>query len=344
MSGGDIAARSHRRLEPEPRMGLRLDMRARVSTEDFAPPAVGATRLGLDLGGTKIAAALLDAQGRVVRDTRAKTPGAYDALVRTVREMCDALADPQAPFGMGIPGSVSPTTGLVRNCNATFVNGRDLRRDLAQATGRPVRLANDANCFALSEAVDGAAAGSPSVFGVIIGTGVGGGIVLDGALVEGAGGLAGEWGHIPLPWAQDGERAPRPCWCGLDGCMETWASGPALERDHGADGVRAPEIVSLARAGDTTAAAALRRYVARLGRGLALICNVLDPRDIVLGGGMSNIDELYEQLPQAMAPYLFTDRPAGRIVRHSHGDASGVRGAAWLWPLPPQPAASGAGI
>ncbi len=309
-------------------------MSAGVSTEAEEGAAPGTTRLGLDLGGTKIAAAVLDSQGRVLREMRTKTPGAYDPMVRAVQALCDAIADRRTPFGMGIPGSVSPATGLVRNCNATFVNGRDLRRDLVEATGRPVRLANDANCFALSEAVDGAAAGSPSVFGVIIGTGVGGGVVLDGALVQGAGGLAGEWGHIPLPWAQPGERAPQPCWCGLSDCMEVWASGPALERDHGAEGVRTPEIVSLARAGDAKAAAALQRYVSRLGRGLALICNVLDPQDIVLGGGMSNIDELYDQLPRAMAPYLFTDRPAGRIVRNSHGDSSGVRGAAWLWPLP----------
>ncbi len=316
-------------------------------TEDGkqAPPlTLGATRLGLDLGGTKIAAAVLDSRGRMLREARAKNPGAYDALIQTIRELCDELADPEVPFGMGIPGSVSPTTGLVRNCNATFVNGRDLRRDLVEATGRPVRLANDANCFALSEAVDGAAAGSPSVFGVIIGTGVGGGIVLGGALVEGAGGLAGEWGHIPLPWSQPEERVPRTCWCGLPGCMETWASGPAFEQDYGAQGVPAPEIVRLARAEEPAAAAALARYVSRLGRGLALICNVLDPQDIVLGGGLSNIDELYDALPRAMAPYLFTDHPTVRIVRHKHGDASGVRGAAWLWPVQPQRPESGAEI
>ena len=260
-------------------------------------------------------------------------PGAYEPLVAAVRELCDGLAGPEVALGMGIPGSVSPSTGLVRNCNSTFINGRDLAADLASATGREVRLANDANCFALSEAVDGAGAGSPSVFGVIIGTGVGGGLVVDGALVEGAGGVAGEWGHIPLPWPTSDEHGEgRTCWCGLRDCMEVWTSGPAFERDYGEAELRAPEIVRRAQAGDPAAQAALGRYVSRLARGLAVICNVLDPQTIVLGGGMSNIEPLYAALPAAMRPFLFTDHPAVRIVRNRHGDASGVRGAAWLWP------------
>jgi fructokinase len=288
-------------------------------------------RLGVDLGGTKIAAAALGADGAVAREGRTANPGAYDAMLRTVRDMCDALVPRDVSLGMGIPGSASPVTGLIRNCNSTYINGRDLRRDLEAATGRKVRLANDANCFALSEAVDGGAAGSPSVFGVIIGTGVGGGLVIDGRLVEGAGGVSGEWGHIPLPWPGPDDRPARPCWCGLSDCMEVWASGPALEANYAETGVRAPEIVARARAGDAAAQGALNRYVSRLARGLAVICNVLDPHAIVLGGGMSNVEELYDRLPSAMVPYLFTDKPAGRIVRNRHGDASGVRGAAWLW-------------
>ena len=287
-------------------------------------------RLGIDLGGTKIAAALLGPDGRVREERRTANPGAYDPLIATLRDLCDALAPRETPLGMGIPGSVSPTSGLVRNANSTFLNGRDLAADVAAATGRPVRLANDANCFALSEATDGAAAGSPSVFGVIIGTGVGGGLVIDGALVPGAGGVAGEWGHVPLPWS-GADEPPRTCWCGLRDCMEQWASGPAFERDYGQPGVRAPEIVARAQGGEAPAQAALDRYVSRLARGLAVICNVLDPHTVVLGGGLSNVDHLYAALPAAMRPFQFTDHPANRIVRHRHGDASGVRGAAWLW-------------
>ena len=292
--------------------------------------APGGLRLGVDLGGTKIAAALLEPDGRVREERRTPNPGAYDLLMAELRDLCDGLAPRGVALGMGIPGSVSPTTGLVRNANSTYLNGRDLAADVAAATGREVRLANDANCFALSEATDGAAAGERSVFGVIIGTGVGGGLVIDGALVEGAGGVAGEWGHVPLPWATPDE-APRTCWCGLRDCLEQWASGPAFERDYGEAGVRAPEIVARAQGGEPGARAALDRYVSRLARGLAMICNMVDPHAIVLGGGLSNIDHLYAALPAAMRPFQFTDRPANRIVRHRHGDASGVRGAAWLW-------------
>jgi len=299
-----------------------------------APPLTGqvetAIRLGVDFGGTKIAAATLDGGGRVLETRRVDNPGGYDAAVAAVRDLVDALSPPGTPIGLGGPGSPSPVTGLIRNANSTWLNGRNFGADLEAATGRPVRLANDANCFALSEATDGAAAGAKVVFGVIIGTGVGGGIVVDGKLVAGAGGVAAEWGHIPLPWMQPDEYPGPRCWCGLHGCMETWASGPALERDYG-QGVRAPEIVARARSGEADARAALTRYVSRLGRGLAVICNVLDPDVIVLGGGMSNVEELYAELPAAIAPFLFTDQPETRVVRNRHGDASGVRGAAWLW-------------
>jgi fructokinase len=303
---------------------------------DANPPsdtstAHGHLRLGIDLGGTKIAAAVLGDYGRVVEERRTPNPGNYAEVLTTVRDLCDGMVDRSVDIGMGIPGSISPSTGLVRNCNSTFINGRDFSADLAEATGRRVRLANDANCFALSEAFDGAAAGSPSVFGVIIGTGVGGGLVLGGELVHGAGGVAGEWGHIPLPWAESDEHKPERCWCGQRDCMELWASGPAFEADYG-QGVRAPEIVARARAGEAAAVAALDRYVSRLGRGLAVICNLFDPHAIVLGGGMSNVDELYERLPAAMQPFLFTDQSANKILRNKHGDSSGVRGAAWLWP------------
>ena len=289
-------------------------------------------RLGVDLGGTKIAAALIGPDGAMLEQRRIPNPGSYDAILAAIRDLCDDLAGRETPLGMGIPGSVSPATGLVRNANTTFLNGRDLRADLAAACGRAVRLANDANCFALSEASDGAAAGAPTVFGVILGTGVGGGVVNGGALMEGAGGVGGEWGHTPLPWADADERAAHACWCGLRGCLETWVSGPGFERDYGAAGVRAPEIAARASAGEPQAVAALHRYVSRLARGLAVVCNILDPHVVVLGGGMSNVEALYAALPAAMRPYLFTDQVATRLVRHRHGDASGVRGAAWLWP------------
>lgn len=301
------------------------------TSPDRSPP--DALRLGVDLGGTKIAAALLRADGTTLEERRVATPGSYEPTLAAVRDLCDGLAGREVAAGVGIPGSVSPATGLVRNANSVFLNGRDLARDLAEASGRAVRLANDANCFALSEAVDGAAAGAPSVFGVIIGTGVGGGVVVDGRLLAGAGGIGGEWGHTPLPWRGPDEGEDRTCWCGRTNCMELWASGPAFERDYGEPGTRAPAIVARAAEGEPRARAALDRYVSRLGRGLAMICNILDPHVIVLGGGMSNVEPLYEALPAAMAPHQFTDTPANRVVRNRHGDASGVRGAAWLWPV-----------
>jgi fructokinase len=304
-----------------------------LETNTAQVPPQGDLRLGIDLGGTKIAASLLGEHGRVLEERRAPNPGNYAALLIAVRDLCDGLVDRSVNLGMGLPGSISPATGLIRNCNSTYINGRDLAADLAEATGRRVRLANDANCFALSEALDGAGAIHGTVFGVIIGTGVGGGLAIGGQLVNGASGVAGEWGHIPLPWAKPEEHKPKACWCGQHDCMELWASGPAFERDYGPDRVPAPEIVARARAGEAAAAAALDRYVSRLGRGLAVICNLLDPGAIVLGGGMSNVDELYDRLPDAIAPYLFNDKPVVKVLRNKHGDSSGVRGAAWLWPL-----------
>ncbi len=295
-----------------------------------------ALRLGIDLGGTKIEAALLDGAGAVAWRERTPTPRDYDGVLRALRELADAAAPGGTPMGVGIPGSLSPATGLVRGANTTFLNGRDLRGDLEAATGRPVRVANDADCFALSEATDGAGAGAPIVFGVILGTGCGGGVVVDGRLLPGAGGFAGEWGHTPLPWSAPDEHPGPRCWCGRPGCMEQWVSGPAFERDDGR-GLKAAEIAARAAAGEPQAAASLARYVSRLARGLAVVCDVIDPAVIVLGGGMSRTDALYPAVEQALGPQVFTDAPVARVVRNRHGDSSGVRGAAWLWP-PAEPA------
>ncbi|HEY9235494.1 MAG TPA: ROK family protein, partial [Phenylobacterium sp.] len=239
-----------------------------------------------------------------------------------------------ATVGVGGPGSASPANGLMRNANSTELNGRPFPQDLARVLERPVRYANDANCLALSEATDGAGAGARTVFAVIIGTGCGAGLTVDGRIVEGHNGLTGEWGHMPLPWPE-GEEYPAPaCWCGQSGCMELWVSGTGLARAHG-DRRSAEAIVAAAQAGDPAAVASLDRYVDRLGRGLAVICNVLDPDVIVLGGGMSNVGELYEGLPGLIAGRVFSDVFETPIRRAEHGDSSGVRGAAWLWPLEP---------
>jgi fructokinase len=233
-----------------------------------------------------------------------------------------------------MPGTISPATGLVKNANSTWLNGQKFHEDLARTLGRPLRLANDANCFAISEATDGAGAGAETVFGVILGTGVGGGIVISGRLLGGADGIAGEWGHNPLPCPRDDERPGPGCYCGRAGCIETWLSGPGLSRDHAAhsgEKMAAVDIVAAAAAGSHTAEASLARYEDRLGRGLAHVVNILDPHAIVLGGGMSKIARLYDRLPGLLAPYVFSDRVATRILAPRHGDASGVRGAAWLW-------------
>lgn len=288
-------------------------------------------RLGIDLGGTKIEAALLDGAGTVVRRERTPTPRDYDGLLRAVRGLADAAAPPGTPVGVGIPGSLSPATGLVRGANTTFLNGRDLRGDLQAAADRPVRVANDADCFALSEATDGAGAGARIVFGVILGTGCGGGVVVEGRLLPGTGGFAGEWGHTPLPWSQADEHPGPRCWCGRLGCMEQWVSGPAFARDDGR-GLEPGEIAARAAAGEAPAVASLARYVSRLARGLAVVCDIIDPAVIVLGGGMSRTEALYPAVERALGPHTFTDAPVARVVRNRHGDSSGVRGAAWLWP------------
>ncbi len=306
-----------------------------------APGPDPGRRTGVDLGGTKIEALVLGADGRELARERTPTPThGYEATVAAVAglvERVEKAAGGPGRVGVGIPGTISPATGLVKNANSTALIGHALDRDLTRRLGRPVRLRNDADCFAISEATDGAAAGADPVFGVILGTGVGGGVVVRGRLLEGALGIAGEWGHNPLPSPGDDERPGPTCWCGRRGCIETWLSGPGMARDHrevtGQD--RAPEeIEAAAAAGDPAARATLERYVDRLGRSLATVVNVLDPEVVVLGGGMSNLPGLAEAARAAMEPWVFTDRPGTRVVRNRHGDSSGVRGAAWLWGRP----------
>lgn len=296
-------------------------------------------RIGVDFGGTKIEAAALAADGEVVARVRAPNPGAYAPALETVRDLvaeAERAAGAHVPaIGVGIPGSLSPRTGLVRNANSVWLNGRTFREDLAAALDRPVRLANDANCLALSEASDGAAAGAPTVFAVIVGTGCGGGLVVDGAIVEGANGIGGEWGHMPLPWPTADETARAACWCGRPLCMELFVSGPGFEADHrlatGRDW-RVPAIMQAARQSDAAAAAAFDRYVDRLGRGLAVVADIVDPDVFVFGGGVSNVFELYDRVRPVMAERMFSDVCETRLVQAKHGDSSGVRGAAWLWP------------
>lgn len=245
------------------------------------------------------------------------------------------MTEPVARVGLGIPGSPSPRTGLIRGANSVWLNGRPFREDLERTLGRPVRLANDANCLALSEASDGAAACAGVVFAAILGTGCGGGVVVDGRIVEGANGIGGEWGHTPLPWLRPDEMPAIPCWCGRAGCLETYVSGTGFERDYATTGTAAkgPAIVAAMSAGEPRAVAAFERYIDRLGRGLAVVCDLVDPGVIVVGGGMSNVDEIYQRLPAAIARYVFSDEWQASIVPAKHGDSSGVRGAAWLWPL-----------
>ncbi len=269
----------------------------------------------------------------------------YPATLAAVVDLIAALEDEigaAASIGVGIPGTLSPATGLVKNANATWLIGRRFDADLATALGRPVRVANDANCFAVSEAIDGAGRGAHIVFGVILGTGVGGGLVVDGRPLTGANAIAGEWGHNPLPWPEDDERPGPPCYCGRRGCIETFLSGPGLAADYaaragidaeaGAALLAPSEIVRHAAGGDARAAAAIDRYVHRLARALATVINIVDPDVIVLGGGLSNIDRLYPDVPRLWGEWIFSDHVATRLHRPRHGAASGVRGAAWLWP------------
>jgi len=301
--------------------------------------ASGSVRIGVDLGGTKIEAMAVDADGQSLARTRVATPaGDYRATVNAVAELVTDLERQlgvRARVGIGTPGAISAVTGCIKNANSTCLNDRPLKQDLEAALQRPVRMANDADCMALSEAVDGAGAGADSVFGVIIGTGTGGGIVVRGRLLAGPNRIAGEWGHNPLPWSVDDERPGRRCYCGKSGCIETFISGPGLAADHhGATGERcsAREIAERAELGNARSAATLERYVDRLARSLAVVINILDPHVIVLGGGVSNIASLYARVPQRWDRYVFSDRVATRLLPAVHGDASGVRGAAWLWP------------
>ena len=310
------------------------------------PIARAGFRIGIDLGGTKIAAAALDTAGTVAASRRVATPtGDYHATIAAIAGLVAALENEigtGAPVGIGIPGTIVAATGLVKNANSTWLIGRPLARDVEAALGREVRFANDANCFALSEAVDGAAAGFGTVFGVILGTGVGGGIVIGGRLLVGANAIAGEWGHNPLPAPHAEELPGPPCYCGRAGCIETFLSGPGLAADHqrhGGAALTAQEIAAGARAGDACCRATIERYVERLARALASVINLLDPDAIVLGGGLSSLAILYEEVPRRWSRYVFSDAVATRLLAPLHGDASGVRGAAWLWP--PRPAPTG---
>lgn len=296
-------------------------------------------RIGIDLGGTKIEGAALDISGAVRVRRRLATPVQdYDATIRAVVALIAGIEQEigaAAPVGIGIPGAVSPATGLVKNANSTWLIGRPLQRDIEAALGRPTRLANDANCFTLSEATDGAAAGTATVFGVILGTGVGGGMAIRGQILVGVNAIAGEWGHNPLPWPAPDEIPGPLCYCGRSGCVESFLSGPAFAADHrrhsGAS-LSAPEIAERARSGDRECRASLKRYLHRLARGLASVINLLDPDAIVLGGGLSGISALYDQVPRLWTRYVFSDRVITRLLPPVHGAASGVRGAAWLWP------------
>jgi fructokinase len=299
-------------------------------------------RIGIDLGGTKIEAVALSASGSILARRRVATPqGDYELTTRAIVDLvCNIEKElgVLGTVGVGTPGAISPATGLIKNANSTVLNGRPLNKDLAFALDREVRLANDANCFALSEAVDGAAAGAEIVFGVIIGTGTGGGIAVRGTILTGINAIAGEWGHNPVPWPRQEELPGPQCYCGKKGCLETFLSGPGLSRDFfDATGVRLepPEIVRRAEAGDPAAETCLCRYEDRLARGLAHVINILDPEVIVLGGGMSNIQRLYHRVPSLWNQYVFSERVDTKLLRPIHGDSSGARGAAWLWPSAP---------
>lgn len=297
-------------------------------------------RIGIDLGGTKIEAVCLDERGEIIARKRVPTPRSYDgsldAIVGLVRDL-ETESGRSGPVGIGIPGAVSPQTGLVKNANSVWLIDKPLITDLEQRLDRPVRATNDANCFAISEAADGAGAGYGVVFGVILGTGVGGGIVVDGRILDGANLIAGEWGHMPLPWMRPDEYPGPRCYCGRDGCVETFLSGPGFSQDFERATGRTligTEIAAAAAGGDTQAADALHRYLDRLARSLAVVMDILDPDVIVLGGGMSNVPRLGESVSALLPRYVFSDSVVTPVVKNRHGDSSGVRGAAWLWPDP----------
>ena len=297
-------------------------------------------RFGIDLGGTKIEAVALDKSGTVLARERVPTPPGYHETVRAITQLVSGIESQlniTGTVGIGIPGVVTPHTGLVKNANSTWLIGKPLQADLEMELARPVRVMNDANCFALSEAADGAASGASSVFGVILGTGVGGGIVVRGQVLDGPNGIAGEWGHNPLPWMTDEERATAGrCYCGKRGCVETFLSGPGFEReyaDRAGSRMSAKDIVQAAQNGDPIALAELTAYHDRLARALSSVINLLDPQVIVLGGGMSNTAGLAAAMTNLLPKYVFSDTVETRVVGNKHGDSSGVRGAAWLWPL-----------
>jgi fructokinase len=295
-------------------------------------------RIGVDLGGTKIEAIALSDDGALRARRRVATPrhdyaATLDSVARLVQDV-EREAGQRGPVGVGMPGAISPATGRVKNANSVWLNGRPLAEDLGQRLARPLRVANDANCFALSEAHGGAGAGARAVFGVIVGTGVGGGLVLDGRVWTGPNAVAGEWGHNPLPWPHADEWPGPPCYCGKTGCIETFLSGPGLALDHRratGQGAEATDIAAAADRGEAGAVAALDRYEDRMARALAGVINIVDPDVIVLGGGMSNIGRLYAGVPRRWTRYVFSDRVDTRLLPPAHGDASGARGAAWLW-------------
>ena len=293
-------------------------------------------RIGVDFGGTKIEAIALDSSGAERCRRRIDTPREdYDASVRAVADLVawiEREAGERGSVGIGIPGAISPATGVVKNANSTWLIGRPLHLDFERALDRPVRVANDANCFALSEATDGAGAGAGVVFGVILGTGVGGGIVVNGQVLAGANAVAGEWGHNALPWPDAAEWPGPPCYCGRRGCIEVFLCGNGLRLAYGADAPTAHDIAAAAAGGEAQAAAALSTYVRRLAKALATVVNMLDPDVVVLGGGLSNIDALYTRVPAEWTHWIFSDRVDTRLARARYGDSSGVRGAAWLWP------------
>jgi predicted NBD/HSP70 family sugar kinase len=308
-------------------------------------------RIGIDLGGSKIEAIALDGQGVELLRRRVDTPqGDYPAIIEAIAELVFAVEKQlgrRASVGVGTPGAISRVTGLLKNSNSVCLNGKPLLNDLQHTLGRPIRIANDADCFALSEASDGAAAGAATVFGVIVGTGTGAGIVIQGSLLAGVNAICGEWGHNPLPWPGDDERPGPDCYCGKQGCIETWLSGPGLERDYRySSGValRAADIAKRDLAAEPAAVKSLDRYIDRIARALASVINVIDPEVIVLGGGVGNIARLYRDVPKAWGRYVFSDRVDTLLVKPKFGDSSGVRGAAWLWSADQHAAGSGLAV
>lgn len=295
-------------------------------------------KIGIDLGGTKIEGIALSENGKELFRQRVPTPADdYSAMLQCISTLVSAIEDQlhqPGSVGIGTPGAISPATGLLKNSNTVCLNGKPVDADLKRLLGRDIRIANDANCFALSEAIDGAGAGADVVFGVIVGTGTGAGVVVRSHMLKGPNAIAGEWGHNPLPWPQDDERPGPLCYCGKHGCIETWLSGPGLSRDYlekSGEALEAKQIVEYAAAGHDVAESCLQRYEDRMARGLAHVINILDPDVIVLGGGMGNIERLYVNVPRQWGKYVFSDRVDTDLRPPKFGDSSGVRGAAWLW-------------